>query len=133
MPTGKLNNSVAMTVGGGTLAFLSGFMTWWKNDVGGFSGWHFLVTSGLGSLLLGIVAAVVALRRSSVRVPFPLPGILPLLVAAVFGVLLIVTRFLSDGFVEDTDLVRGTGAYAGVVGAALAVVGVVRGIKDRAL
>ena len=44
--------------------------------------------------------------------------------------LLTVTRFLSDGFVEETDLVRGTGAYAGVLGGAAALVGTVRAIKE---
>ena len=133
MATGKLTNSAALTVGGGTLSFLAGFMTWWKNDVGGFTGWHYLVTSGLGVLLLGIVAAVTALRLSTLRVPLPLPGPLPLLAATVLGVLLTVTRFLSDGFVEETDLVRSTGAYAGVLGAGLALVGTVRGIKNQTL
>ena len=130
MPTGKLNSSVALTVGGGTLAFLSGFMTWWKNDVGGFSGWHYFFSSGIGALLLGIVAVVTALRRSTRRVPIPLPGPVPLLAAAGFGMLLTVTRFLSDGFVEETDLVRGTGAYAGVLGGAAALVGTVRAIRE---
>ncbi len=130
MATGKLTSSAALTVGGGTLSFLAGFMTWWKNDVGGFTGWHFFLTSGIGTLLLGIVAVTTALRRSSVRVPFPLLGPVPLLAAAVVGVLLTVTRFLSDGYVQETDLVRGTGAYAGVVGAAFALIGTVRAIKE---
>ncbi len=130
MATGKLTSSAALTVGGGTLSFLAGFMTWWKNDVGGFSGWHYFVTSGIGALLFGIVAVVTALRLSTRHMPIPLPGPVPLLAAAAVGVLLTVTRFLSDGFVEETDLVRGTGAYAGVLGGAAALVGTVRAIKE---
>ena len=144
----KFKTSDWLKVGGGAVFFVAAFLTWWKVEFEGFEGFggvsegatglsDYVGTVGLAWLIFTAIAVLTVLAvLGKFSLPSNIPAPLVFLGASVFGLLLVLLRFLADG-IDGGDLdgtgisiSRGIGAYLGFLAAIAVVVGCVLGFKE---